>query len=710
MPIIRISPPFRDSTILIIRKGLFSPKIETRRIAINGILALLKTFKISSAMLSTGSSFTQRILSQSSAGLSQVSAELHTGTKVSYEALCLELLGVLKRGFTQQVGVRMSLYQGLYDVVVKNPELCPKVLQLLHQHATKHRLYNTDAICCIDVHDIAIEQDNEAIVVDPIGWFVQCVQLIVGKGEQIYSVEEQEDDPDLDALPKLTKMLETLSETFKDKDLNDMNLEKQGVGEYNRTTVRGQANSFRVDCMKNVYEALMEYVLTHGADKDVSKAQRVLGLYTRWKELNDLVKKGAGNAGGGKKKKAAAAADDTIQKAKAIEPTFVIPEHVYSLKALSLVMNMILMDKKPAHQVALNVLKDSDSFIHYILRVVQEKLKQIDKSLTINGQSGMEGLDMILSHMKNIAQILIKYAIFPNPEQENSLLLSCIEILLLILQMVAYHYEPKKVEFMKLLIVTAEEDSEEKEEKNNLHSLIYATEKKITEIHDLIVNTNDSQNDEEEADLKKTLGKYFHLLDHLANELTNENLKELKVYDWIKIYCEKSAKSHPEIFKPAVDLLFKLCIRVKPTTNMFKEIGTKIRSEIGQLNESLESQESDSAMGFINETTGESILSLMAPYVETLMDVSEMTIQRCKKLCGDSVPPSMRRELRKIEPSLVNNFSRLKNVLVELTQTKYKSFGIVIKLLIRLYAGFDQLGKYFMVRHKTGKDSVSTSR
>ena len=32
---------------------------------------------------------------------------------MSYEALCLELLGVLKRGFTAQVGVRMSLYQGI---------------------------------------------------------------------------------------------------------------------------------------------------------------------------------------------------------------------------------------------------------------------------------------------------------------------------------------------------------------------------------------------------------------------------------------------------------------------------------------------------------------------------------------------------------------------------------------------------------------------
>ena len=57
---------------------------------------------------------TQTILSQSSSGLSQVAAEVHSGRSVSYEALCLELLGVLKRGFTSQVGVRMSLYQGMY--------------------------------------------------------------------------------------------------------------------------------------------------------------------------------------------------------------------------------------------------------------------------------------------------------------------------------------------------------------------------------------------------------------------------------------------------------------------------------------------------------------------------------------------------------------------------------------------------------------------
>ena len=111
IPVIKISTAFRDQTILVIRKALFSPRIETRRIAINGVLALLKYFKISSGALSSTS--TQSILSQSSSGLSQVAADVHRGRSVSYEALCLELLGVLKRGFTGQVGVRMSLYQGI---------------------------------------------------------------------------------------------------------------------------------------------------------------------------------------------------------------------------------------------------------------------------------------------------------------------------------------------------------------------------------------------------------------------------------------------------------------------------------------------------------------------------------------------------------------------------------------------------------------------
>lgn len=94
-----------------------------------------------------------------------MAADVHCGKSVSYEGLCLELLGVLKRGFTQQVGVRMSLYQGLYDVVVRNPELCPKMLEMLYQHAVQHNLANPDAICPVNINEIVIDKDGEAVVV-----------------------------------------------------------------------------------------------------------------------------------------------------------------------------------------------------------------------------------------------------------------------------------------------------------------------------------------------------------------------------------------------------------------------------------------------------------------------------------------------------------------------------------------------------------------
>ena len=76
IPVIKISTAFRDQTILVIRKALFSPRIETRRIAINGVLALLKYFKISSGALSNTS--TQTILSQSSSGLRLSSSHVFT--------------------------------------------------------------------------------------------------------------------------------------------------------------------------------------------------------------------------------------------------------------------------------------------------------------------------------------------------------------------------------------------------------------------------------------------------------------------------------------------------------------------------------------------------------------------------------------------------------------------------------------------------------
>ena len=121
-------------------------------------------------------------------------------------------------------------------------------------------------------------------------------------------------------------------------DLNDMNIEKNA--DYNKVaTVQGQVNALRVESMKNCYEALIEYVITHGANNDTSRAGKILALFVRHKDLTDLIAKSGAAAAKKKAKK-----DDTIAKAKAAPPpNFILPEHAYSLKALSVTLHMILM-------------------------------------------------------------------------------------------------------------------------------------------------------------------------------------------------------------------------------------------------------------------------------------------------------------------------------------------------------------------------------
>lgn len=64
----------------------------------------------------------------------QVAADLSQAFPTSAnEALCLELLGVLRRCLTQQAAVRDTLYAGLHEVLSRNPELAESLLTMLQQ-------------------------------------------------------------------------------------------------------------------------------------------------------------------------------------------------------------------------------------------------------------------------------------------------------------------------------------------------------------------------------------------------------------------------------------------------------------------------------------------------------------------------------------------------------------------------------------------------
>ncbi|KAK2549510.1 Fanconi anemia group I protein [Acropora cervicornis] len=106
-PLLKISLTLRDSLILVLRKAMFSRQVDARRIAVTGFLLILKHFKI------------------------QVDVHVR-GNAVSNEALCLEILGNLRRCLTQQADVRMQLYEGLFHVLSRNPQLQQPILDMLN--------------------------------------------------------------------------------------------------------------------------------------------------------------------------------------------------------------------------------------------------------------------------------------------------------------------------------------------------------------------------------------------------------------------------------------------------------------------------------------------------------------------------------------------------------------------------------------------------
>ena len=72
-------------------------------------------------------------------------------------------------------------------------------------------------------------------------------------------------------------------------------------------------------------------------------------------------------------------------------------------------------------------------------------------------------------------------------------------------------------------------------------------------------------------------------------------------------------------------------------------------------------EESSSIYGFVNEKSGETVFSLMLPYLENMMDVCDAIIQRCKQINADPNAAKLlvkSADLTRYEANVCNNLSR----------------------------------------------------
>uniref|UniRef100_A0A182NAX4 Uncharacterized protein n=1 Tax=Anopheles dirus TaxID=7168 RepID=A0A182NAX4_9DIPT len=136
-PLLRMSHTIRDRYIEVLRKAMHNGETSTRIMGVFGFCSLLKQLKNNNArrsiMGNAGGNYTQLTISGMSL-LSQSAYGSANNPNLHFDMLTLEIMGMLRKCFTQTVEVREMLYEALGRAVEFNTQLLPHVLQFIDWH------------------------------------------------------------------------------------------------------------------------------------------------------------------------------------------------------------------------------------------------------------------------------------------------------------------------------------------------------------------------------------------------------------------------------------------------------------------------------------------------------------------------------------------------------------------------------------------------
>ena len=338
--------------------------------------------------------------------------------------------------------MKLTLYRGLQDVVSKNPELCESVVELLHGHLVALMGERVE----VPLERVVGEVDGEVVVVEPAGWFLHAVQAIVPRGQNQLHEENAE------LLERLVAKLDRMVEHYASADPGDLGFD--AGDSWDRKTREGERRYLKADVVLTIFEALIEYNINFGGDEIEEKAQQLIQLQAKHAALKAVMaegitrkvkaaKKGKQGEGGGKKvegvegdkdKEAAGGGGKRGRPgADKSQKKFVHPGQAVSLKALDIIVKSLLKDREPRRQAALTLLRNNEAFSSWVLTLMSDKLKQVERNLGMTGDEGPQS-DTIFRHLASLAGSLFQHTVALD-ETVGSALIPAAGALLMLLKM-----------------------------------------------------------------------------------------------------------------------------------------------------------------------------------------------------------------------------------------------------------------------------------
>lgn len=617
LPLMKMNMTLKDDIMLILRKMLFSKQVEGRQGAVKGFLQFLRHFRVMGALPCS-----QASISFSSA-LSQVnvSADVHSSVDSSTnEALCLELLGVLRRCFSQQHEVKSTLYDGLYDVSRSNPKLCVNILEVLHQHAKQFVDERPEVANPIRIKNAVTVHGDSVSLVEPLGDLFSCLascKTFYETWREKDNNEEDEEDEAISVLNDICSLFDVLTEKLAACDLEDLEMDKNA--DFSSATLPGQKNSLSAQVYIGTFDAVIEHVFHHGAQKDEAKMKSLITIFKTQRKIVDIVKERSGKSSG-KKGEGSGAKKGEGSKGRGrpggggAKSTPQSLRSNLTLRAVADMLDVSYNDNEDIDESCSEILKENHDIQMYFLTVIEQNISGF-KALS---QADREKM---LFKLKPIAQILLKECRNnlagedSSEEREVARMRFSLQILLSLLTIFTKYCKEKLESVLKE--VTGTTSCKDK------NSLLNSIMKKCKEMLLKILH-----HDERKPLMKD--GVMVLQIMSIVTQAMDPDCEQLETcYEWVLIICKEQQVDHPTFAEALVNLTLTLAFQVKATPGIIKGIGKEIHFQLGDLEEDVSVQESGKYK-IVSGETSPAILGAVQTSLEDSLVLFELIINKVK--------------------------------------------------------------------------------
>ncbi|XP_013169360.1 PREDICTED: Fanconi anemia group I protein homolog isoform X2 [Papilio xuthus] len=288
-PLLGFSTRVRDALVMVCRKGLYARESLHRCLSVCGFLTVLRHIKLSATLTSSQASGDQ--LSAHSY-LTQLTVDVHATqngavtSRIRNEAMCMEVVSILRRCLVQDANVKQLFYTELYECVKDKAALHEAVLELLYEHLSKFLPEDEDGAGIL-LDDCVQITPTSALLTEPISRLLYLVAQFLQPVEE--DLEDILSSPELEtASAHLKSKLNIVMDKLCTADnIANINMEDVGLSDL---TPESKAKCIKVQQALQCYGALAAHLVMQWSPATRTAPTNLYKLYKASNELMDHTK------------------------------------------------------------------------------------------------------------------------------------------------------------------------------------------------------------------------------------------------------------------------------------------------------------------------------------------------------------------------------------------------------------------------------------